>query len=186
MTATTASTTSTTTIISAPNSSLHHATSNSTAAWQSDLESLFHRAKDRFPDVVWALLTEEDGEPTGEQVYGHKGMSSTYISPRDLLSRPLLAHPYFPSPPRIAIPRPLTYMILQPSYTLALRQVSRHDIFPSALPPYYLQAPLIHILHPTFPPSPRSLFPLVQKSPPYLAPLRPFAPHLPSLRVKMA
>lgn len=53
---------------------LQDATLKSTLAWQSDLEALFHRAKDRFPDVVWALLTEEDGEPTGEQVYGHKGM----------------------------------------------------------------------------------------------------------------
>ena len=53
---------------------LQDATSKSTVAWQSDLEALFSRAKDRFPDVVWALLTEEDGEPTGEQVYGHKGM----------------------------------------------------------------------------------------------------------------
>ncbi|KAH9177589.1 hypothetical protein EDB89DRAFT_2090074 [Lactarius sanguifluus] len=53
---------------------LQDATLKSTLAWQSDLEALFHRAKDRFPDVVWALLTEEDGEPTGEQVYGHKAI----------------------------------------------------------------------------------------------------------------
>ena len=57
---------------------LQDATSKSTVAWQSDLEALFSRAKDRFPDVVWALLTEEDGEPTGEQVYGHKGMHPVY------------------------------------------------------------------------------------------------------------
>ncbi|KAF8268918.1 hypothetical protein EI94DRAFT_1799823 [Lactarius quietus] len=53
---------------------LQDASLKSTLAWQSDLEALFHRAKDRFPDVVWALLTEEDGEPTGEQVYGHKAI----------------------------------------------------------------------------------------------------------------
>jgi hypothetical protein len=53
---------------------LQDATLKSTVAWQTDLEALFTRAKDRFPDVVWALLTEEDGEATGEQVYGHKGM----------------------------------------------------------------------------------------------------------------
>ncbi len=62
---------------------LQDATLKSTLAWQSDLEALFHRAKDRFPDVVWALLTEEDGEPTGEQVYGHKGTFRTYPLPLD-------------------------------------------------------------------------------------------------------
>ena len=58
---------------------LQDSTSKSTLAWQSDLESLFHRAKDRFPDVVWALLTEEGGEATGEQVYGHKGILLTCL-----------------------------------------------------------------------------------------------------------
>lgn len=53
---------------------LQDATLKSTVAWQTDLEALFTRAKDRFPDVVWALLTEEDGEATGEQVYGHKAI----------------------------------------------------------------------------------------------------------------
>ena len=64
-------TTSTSTIAPTP---LQDATAKSTQAWQTDLEALFHRAKDRFPDVVWALLTEEDAEQTGEQVYGHKGI----------------------------------------------------------------------------------------------------------------
>ncbi|KAI0002559.1 hypothetical protein BJV74DRAFT_882177 [Russula compacta] len=73
-TASTATTATTTTITSTPHSPLQDATTKSTRAWQSDLEALFHRAKDRFPDVVWALLTEEDGEPTGEQVYGHKAI----------------------------------------------------------------------------------------------------------------
>ncbi|KAI0254611.1 hypothetical protein BJV78DRAFT_1185641 [Lactifluus subvellereus] len=75
-TATISSSTSatTTTITSTSSSPLQDATRKSTGAWQSDLEALFHRAKDRFPDVVWALLTEEDGEPTGEQVYGHKAI----------------------------------------------------------------------------------------------------------------
>ena len=70
-----------TTITSTSSSPLQDATTKSTRAWQSDLEALFHRAKDRFPDVVWALLTEEDGELTGEQVYGHKGMSSPVCTP---------------------------------------------------------------------------------------------------------
>ncbi|KAI9451958.1 hypothetical protein F5148DRAFT_528064 [Russula earlei] len=67
-------TTSTTTITSTPASSLQDATAKSTIVWQADLEALFNHAKDRFPDVVWALLTEQDGEPTGEQVYGHKAI----------------------------------------------------------------------------------------------------------------
>ena len=82
--------------------------------------------------------------------------------------------------------RPLIDMHLQPSYTPALHQAFRRDIFPFALPLHYLQVPWMHILHPVFPPNPHSLFPLIQKSPPYLAPLRPFAPHRPSLRAKVA
>ncbi len=74
-TTTSATTTSTSTIAPTP---LQDATAKSTLAWQTDLEALFHRAKDRFPDVVWALLTEGDAEPTGEQVYGHKGI---YLRP---------------------------------------------------------------------------------------------------------
>jgi hypothetical protein len=79
-TASTTTTNSTTTITSTPTSPLQHATSKSTRVWQTHLETLFHRSKDRFPDVVWSLLTEEDGEPTGEEVYGHKGWSFTLIS----------------------------------------------------------------------------------------------------------
>lgn len=78
-TTTSATTTSTSTI--APNP-LQNATAKSTVAWQTDLEALFHRAKDRFPDVVWALLTEGDAEPTGEQVYGHKGIYLPRTSPK--------------------------------------------------------------------------------------------------------
>jgi hypothetical protein len=43
----------------------------------------------------------------------------------------------------------------------------------------------MYILHPAFLPSPLSLLLLVPKSPPYLAPLRPFAPHHPSHKVRM-
>ena len=82
-TTTSATTTSTSTIAPTP---LQHATAKSTISWQTDLEALFHRAKDRFPDVVWALLTEGDAEPTGEEVYGHKGI---YLR---LLSIPFPAH----------------------------------------------------------------------------------------------
>lgn len=85
-TTTSATTTSTSTIAPTP---LQHATAKSTLSWQTDLEALFHRAKDRFPDVVWALLTEGDAEPTGEQVYGHKGINlpySLYPCPRTSLN----------------------------------------------------------------------------------------------------
>ncbi|KAI0295717.1 hypothetical protein BC826DRAFT_1007261 [Russula brevipes] len=72
--ATTSTTTTSTTTVTSNPSPLQDATTKSTVAWQSDLEALFHRSKDRFPDVVWAILTEEDDEPTGEQVYGHKAI----------------------------------------------------------------------------------------------------------------
>ena len=53
--------------------SLQEATKNSTVNWQENLESLFHHAKDRFPDVVWELAGEEE-------VWGHKGTLRTLIS----------------------------------------------------------------------------------------------------------
>lgn len=198
-TASTATTATTTTITSSPHSPIQDATTKSTVAWQTDLEALFHRSKDRFPDVVWALLTEEDGEPTGEEVYGHKGMSSPSISfhhpPVPLflfltLSRlsshtHALTHPHR-LPPLSAIRGIWTHPPLQPSYTLALHRASRHDIFPFALLPHCLQAPWMYILLPAFLLSPLSLFLLALKSPRYLAPLLPFVLHLPSHRVKTA
>lgn len=54
---------------------LQEATKNSTTIWQQSLESLFHHAKDRFPDVVWELGVDEDGDGTAaEEVWGHKGV----------------------------------------------------------------------------------------------------------------
>ncbi|KAF8169977.1 hypothetical protein K438DRAFT_1941168 [Mycena galopus ATCC 62051] len=50
---------------------LQEATRNSTAAWQSDLAALFAHAKDRFPDVVWELTSENNNT---EQVWGHKAI----------------------------------------------------------------------------------------------------------------
>jgi len=191
-TTTTATTTSTTTITSTPSSPLQDASNKSTIAWQSDLEALFHRAKDRFPDVVWSLLTEEDGEPIGEEVYGHKGISShsSLISPSHISLFLLPPHQPFPCPSRSHSPlnRPwhLYLFGFQPSYMLVLPQASRHDTFLFAQLPYYLPAPWTYILHPAFPPSPLSLFLLVQMSPPYPAPLHPFAPHLLLHKVKMA
>ncbi|THH16716.1 hypothetical protein EW146_g3967 [Bondarzewia mesenterica] len=54
--------------------SLHEATKKSTVAWQNDLEALFHHAKDRFPDVVWDLLPDENEGGQGEEVWGHKAI----------------------------------------------------------------------------------------------------------------
>jgi hypothetical protein len=55
--------------------SLQDATARSTATWQSDLEALFHHAKDRFPDVVWHVIDEDcdDDKAVAEKVWGHKG-----------------------------------------------------------------------------------------------------------------
>jgi hypothetical protein len=65
---------------------LAEATKNSTATWQTHLEQLFHNAKDRFPDVVWDLTTDDDddNERVLGEVWGHKGSS---------LSLSLSAHP---------------------------------------------------------------------------------------------
>lgn len=52
--------------------SLQEATKNSTQAWQQHLAALFHHCKDRFPDVVWDI-TSEDDDGVMEQVWGHKG-----------------------------------------------------------------------------------------------------------------
>ncbi|KAJ3506493.1 hypothetical protein NLJ89_g6840 [Agrocybe chaxingu] len=78
-----------------PAPSLQEATRNSTQAWQTHLESLFHHAKDRFPDVVWEFVAEgadeqdpEDYGPSSvmaklsngpglgviEEVWGHKAI----------------------------------------------------------------------------------------------------------------
>jgi hypothetical protein len=181
-TATTTTTTTTTSTSTIAPTALQDASAKSTLAWQADLEALFHRAKDRFPDVVWALLTEEDAEPTGEQVYGHKGIASAYFSSP---SHPFLLLPIRHALPISAIRGIWTYLNLQLLYTPALHQASRRDISPFALPPHYLQAPWTYILQTGFLPSPLSLLPLVPKSHPYLAPLRPFAPHHPSHKARV-
>ncbi|KAH8073810.1 hypothetical protein BXZ70DRAFT_1068977 [Cristinia sonorae] len=54
---------------------LLEATKNSTQTWQSDLQALFDHAKDRFPDVVWELVSEtnpDSGE--SDEVWGHKAV----------------------------------------------------------------------------------------------------------------
>lgn len=47
---------------------------NSTVAWQEDLQSLFNHAKERFADVVWELVDENNDKQQGvDEVWGHKG-----------------------------------------------------------------------------------------------------------------
>ena len=62
---------------------LAEATSNSLATWQHHLAELFRTAKDRFPDVVWALTADNnnddddddnDNDNVLEEVWGHKGV----------------------------------------------------------------------------------------------------------------
>jgi hypothetical protein len=56
-------------------STLQEATRNSTVTWQQDLAALFQHSKERFPDVVWELSSEDDGgDGSVEEVFGHKGM----------------------------------------------------------------------------------------------------------------
>ena len=79
---------------------LLEATRNSTLTWQSDLQSLFDHAKDRFPDVVWALVNEtiaDNGEP--EEVWGHKGASPARRPRRSTHRGPSSAVVYARAPP---------------------------------------------------------------------------------------
>jgi hypothetical protein len=42
----------------------------STNEWRDDMQKLFQRAKERFPDVVWELGDDPDNT---EEIWGHKG-----------------------------------------------------------------------------------------------------------------
>ncbi|KAF7319759.1 hypothetical protein MKEN_00758300 [Mycena kentingensis (nom. inval.)] len=103
--------------------SLQEATRNSTAAWQHDLAVLFRQAKERFPDVVWELTSDDAGS---EEVWGHKAIvyarappsfQSRYFSfrPQDPLAAsaisldiPRGSRSPSPSPWRTASPAPST------------------------------------------------------------------------------
>ncbi|KAK0454113.1 uncharacterized protein EV420DRAFT_1765921 [Desarmillaria tabescens] len=76
---------------------LQGATENSTMTWQADLESLFHHAKDRFPDVVWEVGIDDQTE----EVWGHKAIVYARAPP-SFQSR------YFSFKPNTA-PSPLGY-----------------------------------------------------------------------------
>ncbi|KAJ2912999.1 hypothetical protein MD484_g7423, partial [Candolleomyces efflorescens] len=88
-------------VAAAPPPSLQESVRLSTVTWQKDLQDLFKHAKDRFPDVVWELVGEDDDEmeiangmvgigavggdrvssalsklppPGGDEVWGHKAI----------------------------------------------------------------------------------------------------------------
>ena len=53
---------------------LQESIQTSTTTWQANLQSLFNLAKERFPDVVWELMGDEDDmSKEVEEVWGHKG-----------------------------------------------------------------------------------------------------------------
>ena len=55
-------------------------TNKSTSTWQEDVQTLFHCAKDRFPDVVWDVVDEDAMyDPINERVLNHKGTTSLQI-----------------------------------------------------------------------------------------------------------
>ena len=59
---------------------LAEATKKSTSTWQEDLQTLFHRAKDRFPDIVWDLVDEDAiDDSSNEEVWGHKGITLSQL-----------------------------------------------------------------------------------------------------------
>ena len=55
-------------------------TNKSTSTWQEDLQTLFHRAKDRFPDVVSDLVDEDAmDDSSNEEVWGRKGTAFSQL-----------------------------------------------------------------------------------------------------------
>lgn len=63
-------------VVAATPPALQEATKISTSVWQSNLQSLFHQTKERFPDVVWELGDKDDNDVEHVQVWGHKGAHS--------------------------------------------------------------------------------------------------------------
>ena len=60
--------------------SLAEATKKSTSTWQEDLQTLFHRAKVRFPDVFWDLVDEDSMDDSiNERVHSHKGTTFSQL-----------------------------------------------------------------------------------------------------------
>ncbi|KAH8804177.1 hypothetical protein DL96DRAFT_1537120 [Flagelloscypha sp. PMI_526] len=88
--------------------SLQEAIRQSTSRWQANLDSLFQHAKDRFPDVVWELVPDDEmdmdsedfAKERGELVWGHKAIVYARAPPsfqsRYFSFRPV--NPYSPEP----------------------------------------------------------------------------------------
>ena len=52
----------------------------STSTWQEDLQTLFHRAKVRFPDAVWDLVDEDSMDDSiNERVHSQKGTTFSQL-----------------------------------------------------------------------------------------------------------
>ncbi|KAJ7712876.1 hypothetical protein B0H16DRAFT_1436399 [Mycena metata] len=103
--------------------SLQEATRNSTNEWQRDLAALFTHAKDRFPDVVWELSSDDTGV---EEVYGHKAIvyarappsfQSRYFSfrPQEQRHSPLAASALSLDIPRTRSPSPSPFRTSSPA-----------------------------------------------------------------------
>ena len=59
---------------------LSETTNKSTSTWQEDLQTLFHRDKVRFPDVVWDLVYEDSMDDSiNEIVHSHKGTTFSQL-----------------------------------------------------------------------------------------------------------
>lgn len=105
---------------------LLEATVKSTSTWQNDLNTLFHRAKDRFPDVVWDLVDEDamdEGDGQDSEVWGHKGMHLLSLIQVYRLLKSSCSHCVCSGTPKLSS----TLLLISSStniFTAALRHVS--------------------------------------------------------------
>lgn len=90
---------------------LQEATRHATLTWQDDLKALFDHTKERFPDVVWELLDENDNAAKAiEEVWGHKGERSCFVCAQSRVPLAL---------------RPSGRVVYGPSMTVALQFMAR-------------------------------------------------------------
>jgi hypothetical protein len=57
---------------------LQQALANSSTAWTDALQTLFDKAQEWFPDVVWEICDENEDVPP-EEVWAHKGHIPTRV-----------------------------------------------------------------------------------------------------------
>ena len=156
-----------------PPPGLQEATKKSTVAWQEHLESLFLHAKDRFPDVVWELVGEdEDPNQVPEEVWGHKGMFRTSFAlckskfpllyPGIVYARapPSFQSRYFSSRPNGAV-SPLPYSssptgggyLAESAVSLGLAEQSNGALSPRTPSPYRAASPSTTVAAPSLAPA---------------------------------